>query len=343
VSKPTLFDVVVIGAGVVGSAIAYRLAQAGAQVTIIEKAYPGAGTSGNTFGWLNASKKPPQTYHDLNLRGIGEHRVLAEEIRSQDCLHLDGALMWGGEEEDGEDAKAQVASRVDSCRARGYHIEEISPEEVKQLEPQLEINSELVDTVYYMPGEGWVEACGLSDRLCEAATQRYGARLIEGESVSAFGTSHGGLLAGVETSGGSRIAADLFVNAAGSAAGAVAALAGASLPVEGSFGVSFVTGAIGTHIRHVIHAPGTSMRPDSPCRVMIHKRNLDSTVSEGHAPISLTDYRCVDALDSAATLLPRLRSAQIESVRVGVRPIPGDGLSRRSRPRCRKSLPRRHT
>ncbi len=38
--------VVVIGAGAIGAALTYRLAQAGAKLTTIERRYPGAGTTG---------------------------------------------------------------------------------------------------------------------------------------------------------------------------------------------------------------------------------------------------------------------------------------------------------
>ncbi|HCG29398.1 MAG TPA: hypothetical protein DEU95_06570, partial [Chloroflexi bacterium] len=41
-------SIVIIGAGAVGSATAYRLAQAGAAVTVVERRFPGAGTSGSS-------------------------------------------------------------------------------------------------------------------------------------------------------------------------------------------------------------------------------------------------------------------------------------------------------
>ena len=52
--------IVVAGAGIVGSAIAYHLAKYGAQVTVIEKKRPASGTTEKPFGWINAtfSKKP---------------------------------------------------------------------------------------------------------------------------------------------------------------------------------------------------------------------------------------------------------------------------------------------
>ena len=58
---------IVIGAGVMGASVAYRLAQAGADVTVLEATRIGGGTSGCSFAWTNAHKKPPKPYHDLNV------------------------------------------------------------------------------------------------------------------------------------------------------------------------------------------------------------------------------------------------------------------------------------
>jgi glycine/D-amino acid oxidase-like deaminating enzyme len=52
---------IVIGAGVMGASVAYRLAQAGAAVTVLEAARIGGGTSGISFAWTNAHKKTAKT------------------------------------------------------------------------------------------------------------------------------------------------------------------------------------------------------------------------------------------------------------------------------------------
>jgi glycine/D-amino acid oxidase-like deaminating enzyme len=58
-------DVVVVGAGVIGAAVAFRLAQAGARVAVLESAARvGAGTSGRSFAWTNSNQKTPRPYHD---------------------------------------------------------------------------------------------------------------------------------------------------------------------------------------------------------------------------------------------------------------------------------------
>ena len=44
--------IVIIGAGVAGLAIGWRLAQAGQEVTVLERAQPGAGATGASAGML---------------------------------------------------------------------------------------------------------------------------------------------------------------------------------------------------------------------------------------------------------------------------------------------------
>ena len=53
--------VIVADAGIIGASIAYHLAKRGARVTLLEKEHPAAGTTKNSFAWLNASEKSPRS------------------------------------------------------------------------------------------------------------------------------------------------------------------------------------------------------------------------------------------------------------------------------------------
>src|SRR6266542_1880217 len=73
-------SVVVVGAGVVGASIAYRLARSGARVTLVDRGTPGRGTSANSFAWVNANDKPPRAYHRLNAESVVAHRRLRDDV-----------------------------------------------------------------------------------------------------------------------------------------------------------------------------------------------------------------------------------------------------------------------
>ena len=58
--------VVVVGAGIVGTCIAYELSNLGIKTVLIDKNIPGSGTSGASFNWINATyPKKPYSYNYL--------------------------------------------------------------------------------------------------------------------------------------------------------------------------------------------------------------------------------------------------------------------------------------
>jgi glycine/D-amino acid oxidase-like deaminating enzyme len=322
-------DVVVIGAGLVGTAVAYRVAQAGVRVTLVEAKHVGSGASGNTFAWLNTYETHSREYRALRVRSLTEYDVLTEEVAARDCVHRDGGLVWDTYTEspfgDRLSPFGDLDQAVRMMRSMGDRVDEISAAEALTLEPDLALPINSLKRIYRMPSDGWVEAVGLSHLLARRAVQEYGARLELGHAVIGF-SFHGESIKAAELDDGRRIEADLIINTSGPSAAVTAALAGASLPVERSPGVLFVTSSAPVHIKHVIHAPGVALRPDSATRVMIHRSHHDSTITEGDQ-LTSEDARSQDALKAAGELLPGLASAKIESVRIGVRAVPTDGVS----------------
>lgn len=84
--------VIVIGAGVVGASVAYRLAQGGAVVSVLERDRVGAGTSGSSFAWTNSNNKTPRAYHDLNVAGMRAHAALRDEFGATPWWHGGGSI-----------------------------------------------------------------------------------------------------------------------------------------------------------------------------------------------------------------------------------------------------------
>ena len=86
---------IVIGAGIVGSSVTYRLSEAGVDVTVLEAGRIAGGTSGTSFAWINSNNKPPRAYHDLNVAGMSAHRRIKEEFGGKaPWLHETGNLEW---------------------------------------------------------------------------------------------------------------------------------------------------------------------------------------------------------------------------------------------------------
>ena len=82
-------DVIVIGAGAVGSASAYFLARAGKKVTVLEKKDSCMGTGGATGGLLSWFTKKPGYHLELFLRSKVLFPQLAEELEGDIGLQYD--------------------------------------------------------------------------------------------------------------------------------------------------------------------------------------------------------------------------------------------------------------
>ena len=139
--------IVVVGAGVVGTCVAMRLAQQGAEVTLVEAASPGEGTSGTSFAWIDASHKSLDPYVELNIDGLDDWKRVGEELGDPYWLNLTGTLTW---ESDPEEATA-LADQMLSCGSAGIKAQGLTRAEVAELEPDLVVNDG-VETVSYLPG-----------------------------------------------------------------------------------------------------------------------------------------------------------------------------------------------
>jgi glycine/D-amino acid oxidase-like deaminating enzyme len=313
-------SIVVIGAGAVGSVVAYRLAQAGADVTIVERRFPGAGTTGSSFAWLNSFGKTPRAYHRLNVRSIGEHQDLARELGG-DWVHIGGGLAWT--HRDDHDRSERLRERVRGLRQWGYRVETLSPQQVMgELEPDLFIAPDRVDEIYYAPHEGWVNGVGLCHGAVSAAVRRYGARVMR-DAVVGVGVRSASVES-VTLAGGERLACDAVVNASGPDAARVAALAGIELPVDRQPGTLVVTEPAPVALKSVIHAPESFVHADGGWRLLLHRDDYDALV-ESEEPLDITDPFCQQAVENAAAILPGLKGVRPEGVRMGVRAMPKDG------------------
>ncbi len=312
--------VVVIGAGAVGSVTAYRLSQAGAAVTIVERRYPGSGTTGNSFAWTNSFGKTPRDYHRLNSRSIRDHQDLMRELNG-DWFHFDGGLQWA--HADDPDRSRHLRETVSRLRAWGYRVETLTPERVmRDLEPDLFIDPDRVEEVFYTPYEGWVNGVGLAHGASSAAVRQYSARLVHDEVVGLDGPT--GAIDTVRLAGGGSLPADVVINAAGPDAARIAALAGVDLPIRRQPGFLIATEPAPVSLKAVVHAPESFVHADGGARLLLHRDDYDER-AESEEPVDIEDPLCRQAVINATAILPGLKGIRAEGTRLGVRPMPKDG------------------
>lgn len=311
---------IVIGAGVVGASVAYRLAQAGASVTVLEAGRVGGGTSGVSFSWINAHRKPPKPYHDLNVAGMKAHAALADEFEGTPWYHAGGSLEWELE----ADREAQRAN-VAQLRSWGYAVEWIHPKQVAELEPDIDLATIGDAPVAYFPDEGWIDPVPYAHAMLSAAQRRHGAKLICGARVVDLVTS-GDRITGVRTADGVLHGADMVVNCAGRWTNEVVREAGLHLPLAPTVGFLVFTPPVAADLRRVVRGTVIDAHPDGGGRLILHWNPTDATLKID-TPLSASMPEARDLVVRARRLLPSIGAVEPEAVRIAVRPIPGDQKS----------------
>ena len=308
--------VAVIGAGIVGSSVAYRLSEGGAHVVLIDGAKPGSGTTSTSFAWVNANNKLPRNYFELNAAGMREHERLREELGG-DWLYSTGNLIWAADEE-----QKNLESRVERLRSWSYAAEMLLASTVNEnLEPGAAFPDPAVRIAHFAE-ESWVEAPALTRTLVESAS-RNGAHEHFGNAVRGIEVEGEGVVLQLEDD--DPVHADVAVNATGAKAASVAEMVGRELPLDVFPGLLVRVAVPGEPLRHLMHTPRINVRPDGPGYVLLHHDSIDERLTEDFA--GTEDPLCAELLERARLVLPALEEAEIVEARFGMRPVPADGHS----------------
>ena len=308
--------VAVIGAGIVGSSVAYRLSEGGAEVLLIDGAEPGSGTTSTSFAWINANNKLPRAYFELNVAGMGEHERLRDEIGG-DWLYSTGNLIWAVDKE-----QENLEKRVERLRSWSYAAEMLPVCTVsKELEPDATFPDQDLQIAHF-PEESWTDAPALTKTLVEAAG-RNGAQKRFGNAVRGIEVEGEGVALRLED--GDDIYVDVVVNAAGAKAASVAEMVGRELPLDVFPGLLVRVAVPGEPLRHLMHTPRINVRPDGPGYVLLHHDSVDERLTDDFA--GTEDPLCAELLERARLVLQALEEAGVVEARFGMRPVPADGYS----------------
>ncbi|HTT51109.1 MAG TPA: FAD-dependent oxidoreductase [Streptosporangiaceae bacterium] len=318
---------VVIGAGVIGSCLAVRLAGAGVQVTLLDQAGPGQAATRWSFAWLNSSDKAPRGYHELNHAGMRAWAALAGELGGAAWYRPAGNLEWAATAA-GHD---QLTARVDRLASWGYPARMIGAAGAAALEPALRWPAAPAGVAWF-PAEGYLLTGPLISQLTAAAAER-GVTVRTGPAGQVTGFAAGrGTVRAVRTAAGPQIPADTVVCCAGRWSPALAALAGAAGPVPlvpweppraQAPGLVVQAGPAGPGgPARVVHAPGVYLRPHAGG--LVHLEAPDAAV-DLHTPGAELRRWADELLRRARQVTGGLDGAQVAAYQVCVRPMPADG------------------
>jgi sarcosine oxidase subunit beta len=323
-------DVCIIGGGLVGSNIAYRLSKENKKVILLEKKFLTAGASGATFGligfqWFKYDTGMPPLFLDYLKETYEMYKGLTQEIGSDFEYTIEGSIV-------AIETEAELKQREELVRLfekNDLDIFLLNKEETLRKEPF--VNPHILGSTY-CPYEGQINPFKLIYHSIRKAKE-HGAKVYAPIKVEGFDLQNGHIR-GVFTDQG-KIITDSVVNASGSGGASIAKLVGLELPIKMQRGQVLVTEPIPPIITRQVHhiaklelTPGELPVPVSTEIVQRPSGNLFL----GGTRDDLSQYdtgTTTDGINTVATkavhLIPALENVQVIRSFAGVRHIPLDG------------------
>jgi glycine oxidase len=316
---PPSSDIVVVGAGVIGLSIAWRLAEAGRSVTVLERDTVGAGASLAATGMLApAAEHEPgsDALLPLALESLSRWPAFRDALQAASGLDIDyreeGTLVLAV----GRDEVERLRFRHDLQTRSGVAARWLSGPEVRAREPALRPS---IGAGLFCPHDHQVDpklVMAALARACRGA----GVTLVEGCAVDALDWT-GGRVSGVRTGQGG-IAAETVILATGAWSGEAGLLPDSlGLPVRPVKGQSLAlrtTARTGT-LSHMVWTEQVHMAPKGDGHLIVGATVEDCGFREG-----VTAGGLYALLEGARRVLPGIEEMAVEAVWSGFRPTSDD-------------------
>jgi len=304
------FDAIIIGAGVIGTSIAFHLSKRGMKPVILERKQVAFGATGSSSGLV-------RMHYDLEaesrlawesfqyFRNWGE-RVGGEcGFRRTGFLHIEPA-----EHEDKLRANVAMHQRI------GIPSSIISGDDVRKLSPSFKTDD--IAFAAYEPESGYADATLTANSFLDAAKAAGAVYTQDCELLGAHVAS--GKVTGVKTSRGDFFA-PIVINAAGSWAGIVSNFFGVTIPLDTwTHDVLHIRrpAHIQDHLTVIDSSLGMYFRPDSGDLTLVALED-DSRI--GEAPDADRHYVAKDfverAIDRICLRVPDMEQGSLHSSHVG--------------------------
>ena len=224
---PAKARAVIIGGGVSGCSIAYHLAKLGwTDVVLLERKQLTCGTTWHAAGLVG------QLRGSRNMTRLAKYSAdlyvkLEAETEVATGMRQVGSITVALTEE----RKHEIYRQASLARAFDVDVREISPREVKEMYPHLNV-SDVVGAVH-LPLDGQCDPANIAMALAKGARQ-HGARIVEGVKVTAVHRRNGRVSGVSWEQGGEQgtIETDVVVNCAGMWARELGALNGVNIPLH---------------------------------------------------------------------------------------------------------------
>ncbi len=314
-SRPS--DIIVVGAGIVGCAVACELARRGASVEIVDERPVAMGATQASAGVLapHIEAREGSPLLELTTRSLDLYDEFISRVASESGAtieyHRTGTLDIATDEAE----LAALRATAGTLAKRGVSARMMDAATVRSEEPHLRpdaVGGLLIET------HGFVAATDLTRALVIAA-RRHGARLVEPSRVRRISQRDGDVV--VETDRGSLIG-NALVLAAGSWSGGVAIDGvSATLPVRPVRGQLLTLGWTGTPLRRATWSSRCYLVPWDDGTLLV-----GATVEDVGFDERATVAGVRGLLDAVAATVPHAVDCGFRSARVGLRPATPDDL-----------------
>ncbi|UIJ91803.1 FAD-dependent oxidoreductase [Sinorhizobium meliloti] len=236
---PEKARVVIVGGGISGCSVAYHLAKLGwNDVVLLERKQLTSGTTWHAAG-LIGQLRASQNMTRLAKYSADLYVKLEQETGIATGMRQNGSITVALTEE----RKEEIYRQGTLARAFNVEVNEISPQQVKEMYPHLNI-SDVVGAVH-LPLDGQCDPANIAMALAKGARQ-LGAKVIENVKVTAV-HDRDGRVSGVSWSAGEehgKIETDIVVNCGGMWGRDLAARSNVTLPLHACEHFYIVTEAI---------------------------------------------------------------------------------------------------
>jgi glycine oxidase len=315
-SNASKASIAVIGAGVIGLGVAWRLAQRGASVQVFDRAAAGAGASHAAAGMLAASAEAEPGEEGLTALGRESQArwpAFAAELLDVSGVDVElrpeGTLLVALTADD----QARLTHQLVFQQKLGLPLHWISAAETRRREPHLA--GKLAGAVF-SPEDTQVDNRKLVAAL-RLAAEAAGASVNEYRAVKAI-SSRGGRAEGIVLADGTKVAADKVVLAAGAWARSIEGLEPELRPpvrpIKGQM-LALRMDPAAPLLSHVLWAPGAYLVPRRDGRLLV-----GATVEEKGYDASLTAGGMLSLLEAAWRAVPAIEELPIDEMWVGHRP-----------------------
>jgi glycine oxidase len=308
-------DVIVIGAGVIGCAIASDLTRRGARVTVVD----GRGVAGGATQASAGILSPYIEGHgsagllELGVRSLGMYDEFVRTVVSESGVAVPYGRIGTLEVATAEDGVAALQAAAARHRARGLRAHLLDPAGAKAAEPLL---GDGVAAGLLVEEHAYVAPGALSEALSAAASRR-GASFVKSDvrTIAPDGSN-------VRVDLGDRtLHAQTVVLAAGSWSGNLGVDGLPGLPVRPVRGQLLYLSWSGPALGHITWGARCYLVPWPDGTVL-----LGATVEDAGFDERATVAGVRDLLDAACELVPQTWQSGFRSARVGLRPASPDDM-----------------